>query len=96
MFTRHEAHGAPLSDRLTFTDPSVPSRACCCPARPVVRVTMPPTPQRRNPVDLWLCGHHYRASIVALQIAGAVVEDFSSPSDQLDDSRTREVQRSGI
>lgn len=56
-----------------FTDPSVPSRACCCPARPVMRVIMPPTPDRPRPVDLWLCAHHYRASVTALAAAGATV-----------------------
>lgn len=60
-----------------FTDPCVPSQACCCPARPVVRVIMPPTPERKHSVDLWLCGHHYRASLHALLAAGATVEDLT-------------------
>lgn len=51
------------------------SRACCCPAPPVVTVIMPPTAGRRHPVDLLLCGHHYRASEVALHAAGATVYD---------------------
>jgi hypothetical protein len=66
----------------SFTDPSVPSRACCCPARPVVRVIMPPTPERKHPVDLWLCGHHYRASLQALLTAGATVEDLTLTAEQ--------------
>ena len=49
--------------------------ACCCPARPVVRVVMPLTETRPEPVDLLLCGHHYRASQVALRAGGAVVYD---------------------
>ncbi len=49
----------------------VASRACCCAASPLVRVVMPPTPDRPRPVDLLLCGHHYRASHAALQEAGA-------------------------
>jgi hypothetical protein len=49
--------------------------ACCCPARPVVRVVMPATATRPEPVDLLLCGHHYRASQIALRAAGAVVYD---------------------
>jgi hypothetical protein len=65
-----------------FADPSVPSRACCCPARPVVRVIMPPTPEREHPVDLWLCGHHYRASLQALLAAGATVEDLTLTAEQ--------------
>ena len=78
MFSRNQAHEAPALDRLEFVDPAVPSKACCCPARPVVKVIMPPTPGRPRPVDLWLCGHHYRASFDALQLAGAIVEEFDS------------------
>jgi hypothetical protein len=37
-------------------------RSCCCPARPVVRVIMPPTQTRPWKTDLLLCGHHYRVS----------------------------------
>lgn len=43
----------------------------------MVKVTMPPAPDRPHPVDLWLCGHHYRESVVALEIAGATVEDLT-------------------
>ena len=50
-------------------------RACCCPARPVVRVIMPPARGRPHPVDLLLCGHHYRVSRAALRAAGAVAYD---------------------
>jgi hypothetical protein len=35
---------------------------------------MPPVPDRPYLVDLWLCGHHYRASMAALDAAGAMVE----------------------
>jgi hypothetical protein len=51
-------------------------RACCCPAYPVVRVIMPPIPERRHSVDLLLCGHHYRVSREALAVAGARIEDL--------------------
>jgi hypothetical protein len=61
-----------------FTDPSVPDRSCCCPARPVVKVLMPPTASRAQPVDLWLCRHHYRASLAALHAAGAITEDLTA------------------
>ena len=50
-------------------------RACCCCARPVVRVVMPATATRPEPVDLLLCGHHYRAGEPALRAAGATVYD---------------------
>ena len=53
----------------------VAARACCCPARPVVTVVMPPTASRPHPVDLLLCGHHFRASQAALRAAGAAVYD---------------------
>ncbi len=36
---------------------------------------MPPTAARPHPVDLLLCGHHYRASQAALRAAGATVYD---------------------
>jgi hypothetical protein len=49
-------------------------RACCCPAQPVVRAVMPPTPQRRHSVDLLLCGHHYRVSRRTLAVAQARIE----------------------
>ena len=79
MFRRgpHAAEVSPPED-LRFTDPAVPERSCCCPARPVVKVVMPPTADRPHPVDLWLCGHHYRASFAALVVAGARVEDLDT------------------
>ena len=49
--------------------------ACCCPAKPAVVVIMPASPGHRLPVDLLLCGHHYRASERALAAAGAEVFD---------------------
>jgi hypothetical protein len=51
------------------------ARACCCPARPAVTVVMPPTAGRPHPVDLLLCGHHFRVGQASLQAAGAVVYD---------------------
>ncbi len=56
-------------------------RACCCPAQPLVRVIMPPTPQRAYPVDLLLCGHHYRVSRHALIAAGAAIYDMPGQAD---------------
>ena len=56
-------------------------RACCCPARPVVRVIMPPIPGRPHAVDLLLCGHHYRISRQVLAGAGAAVYDLPPIAD---------------
>ena len=53
----------------------VTARACCCPAKPVVTVVMPPTDSRPHPVDLLLCGHHFRVSQASLRAAGADVYD---------------------
>jgi len=50
-----------------------PGPACCCPARPVVRVIMPPAATRPHRTELLLCGHHYRASRQALATANATV-----------------------
>ena len=78
---RKDAHQArrPLDD-------AIPARqapaglACCCPARATVRVTMPPTQARPRETDLLLCGHHYRASRVALAVARAVVRALPGTS----------------
>ena len=59
-----------LGRGLTLAD-----QACCCPARPVVTVIMPPATGRPDPVDLLLCGHHWRAGREALRAAGATAYD---------------------
>jgi len=51
-------------------------RACCCPAKAVVQVVMPPTATRPHATDLLLCGHHYRVTRPALVAAHAVVHDL--------------------
>jgi len=56
-----------------LADPSVPMHACCCPARPMYKVVMPPTADRPHPVDLWLCGHHCHAFWQALAASGVHV-----------------------
>ena len=57
-------------------------RACCCPARPAVRIVMPPGPSRRCSTELLLCGHHYRVSRAALAAARAVVSELpGTPQD---------------
>jgi len=56
-------------------------RACCCVARAVVRVVMPPAPGRPHETELLLCGHHYRASRQALSAAHARVYELTRPED---------------
>ena len=51
-------------------------QACCCVARAVVRVVMPPAPGRPRETELLLCGHHYRVSQAALAAAAARVEEL--------------------
>jgi len=41
----------------------------------VVTVVMPATSARPHPVDLLLCGHHYRVCRAGLTVAGARVYD---------------------
>lgn len=82
MFRRYaQADDVTPLDDVRFTGPSVPSRSCCCPARPAVKVIMPPTATRRHSVDLWLCRHHYRESTGTLITARARVEDLSELTD---------------
>jgi hypothetical protein len=42
---------------------------------------MQPTPQRPYPVDLLLCGHHYRVCRQALIAAGASIYDMPGKSE---------------
>ncbi len=76
---RRVAAGIPdtLDDALPGPGRALPvtARACCCPARPVVTVVMPPAPGRPHRVDLLLCGHHYHVSQEALSAAGAADYD---------------------
>jgi hypothetical protein len=72
---RNAADLGKLDDLLPSLPHVVADRACCCPARPVVTVIMPPAPGRPNPVDLLLCGHHFRVNQAALTAAGAAVYD---------------------
>jgi hypothetical protein len=73
-------------------------QACCCVARAVVRVVMPPAPGRPHETELLLCGHHYRASRAALAAAHARVEELTaSPADAaawFHDDRGRSVRAS--
>jgi hypothetical protein len=51
-------------------------RSCCCVARAMVRVVMPPAEGRPHETELLLCGHHYRISRAALSAAHARVEEL--------------------
>ncbi|MFB7508853.1 universal stress protein [Streptomyces broussonetiae] len=48
-----------------------PERACCCLAPPMVKAVLPAGD--RHTVDLFLCGHHYLASLGSLALADAMV-----------------------
>ena len=60
--------------------PGPAERACCCPARPMVQVIMPPSPTRPHETTLLLCGHHSRVSRPALAAAGARLRDLPARS----------------
>jgi hypothetical protein len=67
-------HPAGSARRAAQTRTVSTERSCCCPAKPQVKVIMPASASRPQPVELWLCGHHYRVSQAALARAGAAVE----------------------
>ena len=71
-------------------------QACCCVARAVVRVVMPPTAGRPHETELLLCGHHYRVSRAALSAAHATVHElagnFDGPSAWFHDDRSQHAQ----
>jgi hypothetical protein len=75
---------------------SLTDQACCCVARAVVRVVMPPTAGRPHETELLLCGHHYRVSLAALSAAYASVHElagnFADPSDWFHDDRGQRAQ----
>jgi hypothetical protein len=73
---RAAAAGKATDSQAGWFGPSrLAERSCCCPARPVVMVLIPPASARQHPVDLLLCGHHYLSSKAALAVVGAVVMD---------------------
>ena len=78
--TRFRQVSQPSAPRAVQTRPPRPTgpldRACCCVARAVVRVVMPPTPGRPHETELLLCGHHYRVSRDAFAAARARVEEL--------------------
>jgi len=75
MKFRHRKVSAAVDQAAWSGPPRLADRSCCCPARPVVRVLIPPTAERPHPVDLLLCGHHYLRSRATLAAAGAVAID---------------------
>ena len=89
MNTRFDQVGHASSAAVLFGDvesagPPSLDRACCCVARAVVRVVMPPTPDRPYETELLLCGHHYRVSRASLVAAHARVEEL--PAAAADDT----------
>jgi hypothetical protein len=83
----------PLDDTLPDSLVWREDRACCCPAQPLVRVIMPPTPERPYSVDLLLCGHHYRISRQAVAVAQARVENLPGKGDAAAAALLESVQR---
>ena len=76
------ATARPLDDAIP-SGPAPGNLACCCPARAMVQVVMPPIPARPHDTDMLLCGHHYRASRAALAAAGAVVRALPDASGEV-------------
>ena len=85
--------GPPQDDILPDSSAWREDRACCCPAQPVVRVIMPPTPHREHSVDLLLCGHHYRVSRRALAAARARIEYLPGKADAAEAALLGSVHR---
>jgi hypothetical protein len=65
----------PLDDAISLGHASA-DRACCCSARAMLQVLIPPTPARPHRTELLLCGHHYRVSRQALAAAGTTVREL--------------------
>ncbi len=75
------ASATALFGATAYAGPASLDQACCCVARAVVRVIMPPAPGRPHETELLLCGHHYRASRHALAAAHARVEKLARSAD---------------
>ena len=89
---------AELADAAAPNGPAagLTDQACCCVARAVVRVVMPPTAARPYETELLLCGHHYRLSRAALSAAHASVHELAGnladPSAWFHDDRRQRAQ----
>ena len=66
-------------DTIEPSPPAAAGPACCCLARPLIRVTIPPSATRPHRTDLLLCGHHYRISRQAPAAAGATITVLPGP-----------------
>lgn len=66
---------SPASDWQPLEPLPTTQPACCCSAHPVVQVLIPSAVPGREPADLLMCGHHFRASREALEVAGAAAFD---------------------
>lgn len=56
---------------------SATDRSCCCPAAPAVMVVLPAAATRPIPIDLLLCGHHFREHEATLRAEGAAIYDVN-------------------
>jgi hypothetical protein len=83
-------------DTIDSSRPVILGPACCCPANPVVRVTMPATAARPHRTELLLCGHHYRVSRQALAAANATVTELSGPEGSPRDALLPDLPRPRI
>jgi hypothetical protein len=81
----HQPSASPVGSAIARYGTAAPTgagdQACCCVARAVVRVVMPPAPGRPHETELLLCGHHYRVARHALAAAHARVHDLTRPED---------------
>ena len=59
----------------------------------MVRVIMPAAPRRPDPVDLLLCGHHYRTSRPALAAIGAAIEELPGREEAAEAALLRGTRR---
>ena len=78
------AASRPLDDAIPARDATagLADRACCCPAKALVRAILPPTGARPHETELLLCGHHYRAARQALARVRARVRELpGTPGD---------------
>lgn len=88
----------PPDDIIPMAEPDeIIRQSCCCPASPVVRVLLPPTPQRPHYTDLLLCGHHLRASRQGLDACGAIIIELPHVPDDIADAFLERIpeQRQG-
>ena len=82
---RRDGPGQPAATVIDWHAARRAERSCCCPAKPVVMVIMPPAPGRAHQTDLLLCGHHYRVGRQTLAAAGATVTKIN-PVQPADDA----------